>query len=186
MGAFKYLFNKARRIDKSNNEGQDQSDELKTLLFLSLNLLCEIETVIISKTAQPIANVWSESAMEKRLEKFQNNSSHSIDRFDVDDMDNKFTKLRFTEYLHNMQSAILSRPTRKSMAGRRNNRRRKGKGGNNRHRGGVRLPNNRREKETNKGAKMPKIKKDKKINGNPEKKFRNKQQRNKLLYKVQQ
>lgn len=154
VGAFEYLYNKARRIDKSNNEGREKSDELKSLLVLSRNLLCEIETVINSKTGQPIVNVWTESAMEKRLQKFQNNNSHNIDRLDVDDMDNKFTKLRFAEYLHNMQSAILSRPMKKNMTGRagggRRNKLRKGrKGAANKHRlgGGGRAAQRLREKE---------------------------------------
>lgn len=96
-GAFQWLHNKQLYIDNLKNEGgKNKSEELKDLLDLSRNLLCEIETAMGVKP-----KVLNEKAMQARL-KFNNHQSETSSQ-EVYDIDNQFAKDRFTKYLLNMQ-----------------------------------------------------------------------------------
>lgn len=99
-GAFQWLYNKQLYIDNLKNEGgKNKSEELKDLLDLSRNLLCEIETAM---GVQP--KVLNENTMQARL-KFNNHQSDTSSQ-EVYDIDNQFAKDRFTKYLLNMQIVL--------------------------------------------------------------------------------
>lgn len=112
VGAFQYLLHKQKLADQNRNDGNDKSMELQQLMILAKNLLCEIETAI-NNTRQLMPTVLSRKAMDQRLT-FRNNNSNRFDNRDVDDLDNKFTKVRFHEYLHNMLQ-VMRRPGKKSL-----------------------------------------------------------------------
>lgn len=112
VGAFQYLFHKQKVADQNRNEGNDKSMELQQLMILAKNLLCEIETAI-NNTRQQMPNVLNRKAMDIRLT-FRNNNSNRFENRDVDDLDNKFTKIRFHEYLHNMLH-VMRRPGKKNL-----------------------------------------------------------------------
>lgn len=113
IGAFQYLATKQNNFDILHiKEGNDVTIEIYHLLTLAKNLLCEIETVIINSRQQiPIA--LTRERMHKVLT-FRNN--HGINRFscDIDELDIKFTKIRFHEYMHNLQR-VLNRPRKKNI-----------------------------------------------------------------------
>lgn len=111
VGAFQYLLHKQKLTDQHRNEGNDKSMELQQLMILAKNLLCEIETAI-NNTRQLMPTVLSRKAMDHRLT-FRNNNSNRFENRDVDDLDNKFTKVRFHEYLHNMLH-VMRRPGKKN------------------------------------------------------------------------
>lgn len=112
VGAFQYLLHKQKLADQNRNEGNDKSMELQQLMILAKNLLCEIETAI-NNTRQLMPVVLSRKAMDDRLT-FRNNNSNRLENRDVDDLDNKFTKVRFHEYLHHM-SHVMRRPGKKNL-----------------------------------------------------------------------
>lgn len=112
VGAFQYLLHKQKLADQNRNEGNDKSMELQQLMILAKNLLCEIETAI-NNTRQLMPTVLSRKAMDHRLT-FRNNNSNRFENRDVDDLDNKFTKVRFHEYLHNMLH-VMRRPGKKNL-----------------------------------------------------------------------
>lgn len=94
------MHNKPLYIDNLKTEGdKKKSEELKDLLDLSRNLLCEIETAMGVKP-----KVLNEKAMQARL-KFNNHQSETSSQ-EVYDIDNQFAKDRFTKYLLNMQIVL--------------------------------------------------------------------------------
>lgn len=119
IGAFQYLFQKQREHDELRNENNAKSTELNELLILARNLLCEIETAI-NNTRHQMPTVLTRKTMDQKLT-FRNNNNVRLDFGEIDDLDNKFTKVRFTEYLHNLEK-ILKRPAKKSLNRRNKNR----------------------------------------------------------------
>lgn len=112
VGAFQYLLHKQKLTDQMRNDGNDKSMELQQLMILAKNLLCEIETAI-NNTRQLMPVVLGRKAMDHRLT-FRNNNSQRFENRDADDLDNKFTKVRFHEYLHNMLH-VMRRPGKKTL-----------------------------------------------------------------------
>lgn len=112
VGAFQYLLQKQKITDQNRNEGNDKSMELQQLMILAKNLLCEIETAI-NNTRQMMPIVLGRKSMDHRLT-FRNNNSNRFENQDVDDLDSKFTKVRFYEYLHNMLY-VMRRPGKKNL-----------------------------------------------------------------------
>lgn len=100
VGAFQYLANKQNKFDSIRNDGNEVTIEIHHLLILAKALLCEIETVI-RNTRHPIPRAFSREQMEKFLT-FRNNNSNDKDNFYIDELDNKFAKVRFHEYVHNL------------------------------------------------------------------------------------
>lgn len=109
VGAFQQLLHKQRKVERARNENNSKSMELRDLMVLSRNALCEIETAI-NKTGQAMPNILTRRAMDKRLTFRNNNSGPNSE--DIDYLDNKFTKVRFNEYIHSMQS-VIERPGNK-------------------------------------------------------------------------
>lgn len=99
VGAFQYLAWKQQTIDRSRNEGKSKSDELYELFTLSRNLLCEIETAI-NKSCLIMPQILTREMMDQRLT-FRNDKDN--------DIDSKFAKVRFTEYLHGLQKILENR-----------------------------------------------------------------------------
>lgn len=103
------MHNKQLYVDNLKNEGgKNKSEELKDLMDLSRNLLCEIETAM---GVQP--KVLSENTMLARL-KFNNHLSETSSQ-EVYDIDNQFAKDRFTKYLYNMQHVLNRKQQTKNM-----------------------------------------------------------------------
>lgn len=104
VGAFQQLLFKRRKYDILHNDGNEVTIEIHLLFTLAKNLLCEIETAI-ERTRQPIRTVFTREEMDKLLT-FRNNNS--IDKFsgEVDELDNKFAKVRFHEYVRNLQHLL--------------------------------------------------------------------------------
>lgn len=98
VGAFQYLSNKQHRIDIRRNLGKAKSTELKAMKELAKKLLCEIETAISNRGQQP-PDVYTREAMDKELN-FRSFAPNMHD--EVDDLDLKFAKVRFFEYMHNL------------------------------------------------------------------------------------
>lgn len=110
VGAFGYLLNKQTKYDRRRNEGNAKSTELKGLLRMSKLLLCEIEQAI-NNTRLKMPPVHTRDSMKQELN-FRNNKLDRNKYDEVDDIDSKFTKMRFHEYLHNLDR-IMKRPRRK-------------------------------------------------------------------------
>lgn len=119
VAAFQHLASKQKKFDSFHNEGNAKTVEIDHLLVLAKNLLCEIETVI-NNTRQPMPMVFSRQAMDRALKFRNNNNNNSIISDDgaIDELDNKFAKVRFHEYVNNLQR-VLKRPGKKSLGPRR-------------------------------------------------------------------
>lgn len=111
VGAFQYLVHKQSKFDLLHNEGISKSEELRSLLVVARNLLCEIETAMNSRQTY----IFNRTEMNDKL-KFRNNNKLNPTTNEIDDLDNKFTIIRFHEYLNGMHR-ILSRaePMAKSL-----------------------------------------------------------------------
>lgn len=101
VGAFQYLAEKQNRFDRLQNEGNTVTNEIDELLILAKNLLCEIETVI-HNTRQRIPVALTREQMDTILT-FRNNNRMKNVNSEIDELDNKFAKVRFHEYVHNFQ-----------------------------------------------------------------------------------
>ncbi|XP_037028126.1 uncharacterized protein LOC119068585 isoform X2 [Bradysia coprophila] len=113
VAAFQQLASKQKKFDSFQNEGNAKTVEIDHLLVLAKNLLCEIET-IINNTRQPMPMVMSREAMDRALKFRNNNNSIFSDDGDIDELDNKFAKVRFHEYVQNLQR-VLKRPGKKNL-----------------------------------------------------------------------
>lgn len=107
VGALQNLAHNQRKYDLLHNEDNAVTIEIERLLVLAKNILCEIETVI-ERTRQPLRIVFTREEMD-RLLTFRNNNSIGKFNGEVDELDNKFTKARFHEYVENLQR-LLDRP----------------------------------------------------------------------------
>lgn len=107
VGAFQYLLWKQRRHDRLRNEGNSKSIELGQLLTLAKNLLCEIESAI-HRIGKRKPAILARDAMEQRMT-FRNNNQDRKTHDEVDDIDSKFAKVRFSEYLHGLQQVLRNR-----------------------------------------------------------------------------
>lgn len=107
VGAFQYLLWKQRRHDSLRNEGNSKSIELGQLLTMAKNLLCEIESAI-HRIGKRKPAILSRDAMEQRMT-FRNNNQDRKTHDEVDDIDSKFAKVRFSEYLHGLQQVLRNR-----------------------------------------------------------------------------
>lgn len=85
------------------------SSELKGMMVIARNTLCELETAINS-TWHKMPEVFTRQAMDNKLT-FRNHNSGSTTE-DVDALDIRFTKVRFTEYIHSLIS-VMERPRRR-------------------------------------------------------------------------
>lgn len=110
VGAFQQLAKKQKRFDSFQNEGNAKTIEIDHLLVLAKNLLCEIETVI-NNTRQSMPLVFTRQRMDKALT-FRNNNSIGKYGEEIDELDNKFAKVRFHEYVLNLQEVL--KPGRKN------------------------------------------------------------------------
>lgn len=104
VGAFQHLAFNQRKFDSIHNDGNEVTIEIQLLFVLAKNLLCEIETVIKS-TGQPIKTVFTRERMDKRLT-FRNNNSINKFSGEIDELDNKFAKARFHEYVRDLQRLL--------------------------------------------------------------------------------
>lgn len=102
------MTNKQHRSDLRRNLGKAISTELKALKDLAKKLLCEIETAISNRGQQP-PDVYTRDAMDKELN-FRSFAPNKHD--EVDDLDLKFAKVRFYEYMHNLDR-IMKCPRKK-------------------------------------------------------------------------
>lgn len=102
VGAFQYLLRKQKKHDRIRNEGYSKSDELDHLLILAKNLLCEIEAAIYN-TGLKMSATLSREMMKQKLT-FRSNKHD-----EVDDLDSKFAKVRFSEYLLGLQQILENR-----------------------------------------------------------------------------
>lgn len=104
VGALQHLAYNQKKFDILHNEGYEVTIEIQHLFALAKGLLCEIETVI-QRTRQPIKTIFTREQMD-RLLTFRNN--YSINKFtgEVDELDNKFTKVRFHEYMRDLQRLL--------------------------------------------------------------------------------
>lgn len=110
MAAFQQLASKQKKFDSFRNEGNAKTVEIDLLLVVAKNLLCEIETVI-NNTRQPMPKILSRATMDRAL-KFRNNNNSIL--HDEGEIDNKFAKVRFHEYVQNLQQ-VLKRPGKKNL-----------------------------------------------------------------------
>lgn len=107
VGAFQYLGWKQLEHDKWRNENINTIKALEYLLTLAKNLLCEIETAI-NNTGMKVPMILTQEAMFKRLT-FRNNNRDRSKSFDIDEIDTKFAKIRFGEYLQNLEQMLKNR-----------------------------------------------------------------------------
>lgn len=107
VGAFQYLGWKQLEHDKMRNENINTIKALEYLLTLAKNLLCEIETAI-NNTGMKVPIILTQEAMFKRLT-FRNNNRDRSTSFDIDEIDTKFAKIRFSEYLHGLEQVLKNR-----------------------------------------------------------------------------
>lgn len=107
VGAFQYLLWKQRKHDHLRNEDNSTSVELGQLLVLAKNLLCEIEAAIYN-TGLKMPAILTREQMEQRLT-FRNNNHDRQLNAGIDDIDSKFAKVRFSEYLHGLQQVLKNR-----------------------------------------------------------------------------
>lgn len=112
VGAFQYLAFKQFHYKKKSpsRTSTNQFAALKNLAQFSKNLLCEIETAI-NNTGMRMPKVLSRAEMNERLTFHNDGRSASfdpskIDEIDVDEMDMKFAKVRFSEYLQALQQML--------------------------------------------------------------------------------
>lgn len=77
------------------------------LMILAKNLLCEIETAI-DNTRLRLPPSHTREEMNAVL-RFRNNKKDPLKFEEIDDLDTKFAKVRFHEYLHSLQR-IMKRP----------------------------------------------------------------------------
>lgn len=111
VGAFQDLANKQYKYDNRWNQGNAKSSELTQLMHLAKNLLCEIETAINDSTTLTMPNVYTRQQMEHKLHvrsDYRDRSMHD----EVDDLGNKFAKVRFHEYLRSLDR-IMKLPRKK-------------------------------------------------------------------------
>ena len=107
VGAFEHLWYNQTKYDRLKNEGTSKAAiQLSELLLVSKNLLCEV-AVAISATSNKMPRTLSRQQMERKL-KFRTNSNNSPPN-EVDELDCKFTVVRFNEYVHNMRSVMRNR-----------------------------------------------------------------------------
>lgn len=111
MGAFQYLERKQRKHDAKRKDWS-VSTELAHLLSSAKSILCDIETAI-NNTKLAMPRVLTRKGMEQELH-FRNNKRSMADWDYVDDLDVKFTKTRFLEYLAELQR-VLKRPRKKPL-----------------------------------------------------------------------
>lgn len=111
VGAFQHLAFKQKKHDILYNDGNEVTIEIHLLLVLAKTLLCEIQTAI-ECTRQPIKTVLTREQMDKFLT-FRNNNSINKYSGEVDELDNKFAKVRFHEYVRNLQR-LLNHPGKKN------------------------------------------------------------------------
>lgn len=91
------------------NESRNKTTALEYLLILAKNLLCEIETAI-NNTGMKMPTILTRDMMNNRLTFRNNNRDRKLSDFDeVDEIDSKFAKIRFNEYLHNLQQVLRNR-----------------------------------------------------------------------------
>lgn len=109
VGAFQHLASIQKKFDSFHNDGNEATIEIHHLLILAKALLCEIETVI-QNTRKLIPQSFSRKEMDKLLT-FRNNDSVNKFSAQIDELDNKFAKVRFHEYVHNLLQ-LLSRPSK--------------------------------------------------------------------------
>lgn len=107
VGAFQYLGWKQLEHDKMRNENINTIKALEYLLILAKNLLCEIETAI-NNTGMKVPMILTHEAMFKRLT-FRNNNRDRNTSFDIDEIDTKFAKIRFSEYLYGLEQVLKNR-----------------------------------------------------------------------------
>lgn len=107
VAAFQYLGWKQLEHDKMRNENINTIRALEYLLTLAKNLLCEIETAI-NNSAMKVPTILTQEVMFKRLT-FRNNNRDRKTSFDIDEIDTKFAKIRFGEYLHGLEQVLKNR-----------------------------------------------------------------------------
>lgn len=107
VGAFQYLRWKQFNHDRNVNENKNKTEALEYLLILAKNLLCEIETAI-NNTGMKMPMILTREAMDNRLT-FRNNNRDRKSSTEVDELDSKFAKIRFIEYLHGLQQILKNR-----------------------------------------------------------------------------
>lgn len=117
VGAFQQLLQKQKKSEKIRNESNKKSSELKSLMVIARNTLCEIETAI-NHTGRIMPVVFSRQTMDSKLTFRNNNSGPTSD--EVDDLDIKFAKVRFGEYVHS-QKAVIERPRKRFRKNDKNN-----------------------------------------------------------------
>lgn len=89
------------------NDNNSKTKALEKLLTLAKNLLCEIETAI-KNACMKTPMILTRESMQNRLT-FRNNNRDRMTSTDVDDIDTKFAKIRFSEYLHGMEQVLKNR-----------------------------------------------------------------------------
>lgn len=107
VAAFQYLGWKQLEHDKMRNENINTIKALEYLLTLAKNLLCEIETAI-NNTGMKVPMILTPETMFKHLT-FRNNNRDRSTSFDIDEIDTKFAKIRFSEYLHGLEQVLKNR-----------------------------------------------------------------------------
>lgn len=112
IGAFQKLLKKHQDFDKRKNLGNAISIELKMLMDLAKSLLCEIESAI-NVTNLLMPRVYTRHRMDHTLT-FRSDARNGNGTNEVDDLDIKFAKVRFHEYLHSL-NRILQRPRKKRL-----------------------------------------------------------------------
>lgn len=113
VGAFQYLSWKQLNHDTMLNENNNKTKALQYLLILAKNLLCEIETAI-NNTGMKMPMIFSRDAMHNRMT-FRNNNRDRKSSVEVDEIDSKFAKIRFSEYLHGLQMVLKNRMGKRHM-----------------------------------------------------------------------
>lgn len=89
------------------NDNINKTKALDKLLVLAKNLLCEIETAI-NNIGMKMPMIVTKEAMYNRLT-FRNNNRDRKTSIEVDEIDSKFAKIRFIEYLHGLQQILRNR-----------------------------------------------------------------------------
>jgi Unpaired protein len=106
VAAFQFLYRKQLNYDQINNDGNAESEELRTLMNQAKSLLCEIEIFINVTMKGNKVKIFSRQEMTEIL-KFRSNGSHV--KSVLETVDKMFTKAKFQQYISGLLPVVERR-----------------------------------------------------------------------------
>jgi Unpaired protein len=106
VAAFQFLYRKQLNYDQINNDGNAESEELRSLMNQAKSLLCEIEIFINVTMKGNKVKIFTREEMSEIL-KFRSNGSHV--KSVLETVDKMFTKAKFQQYITGLLPVIQKR-----------------------------------------------------------------------------